>query len=144
GPATGPDRKAARRAGSALRRGAWALGALVAVALALTMGYTAAFHDRVPPGVHALGVDLGGLRQAEAQAALAARLDALARTQPVFRVDDREVALRPGAFGQPAPLAARLSLAAAQTGRQAPLGGLPVALRATVSGGTSLQASLVD
>src|SRR5439155_23059610 len=75
---------------------------------------------------------------------LAPRLDGLARRQPVLRIDDRDVALPPSAFGQPAALAERLSAAAAQTGRETPLSGLTVALRAAARGGTTISAPVVD
>jgi hypothetical protein len=120
-------------------------GVSLGLGLALaTLGYLVAYRDRIPPGVHALGVDLGGLRQHEAQARLAAHLDAVVHARPALRVDGAEVALPATAFGDPGSLAARLSLAAAQVGRETPLSPVAVALRAASSEGIAVQVPVVD
>ncbi|MGH2350424.1 MAG: peptidoglycan binding domain-containing protein, partial [Chloroflexota bacterium] len=124
--------------------------AIAAAILAMTMivavaagGYRLAFRDRILPGVHVLGVDLGGLRQLEARARLASRLAGLAHDRPVLRLDGVEIALPASAFGEPEALAAGLTQAAARAGRETPFGGLAAVAR-LASGGTPVQATVVN
>lgn len=67
-----------------------AVGAVVASAVALVMGYQIVYADRVYPGVRVLGVDLGGLTPEGARAALFARVSEAVRQPVVLTYGDRQ------------------------------------------------------
>src|SRR5688500_521341 len=104
-PAAEQDRRGTAFRGGALAWGGALLGVVLVVAVLGAAAYVAAYRGRIHPGVSAFGVDLGGLRQDEAQARLAARLNEIVNRRPVLRIDGQDVALPAAAFGQPETLA---------------------------------------
>lgn len=104
------------------------LALILAVVISL-VGYSVAYQDRVQPGVQALGINLGGLREPEAQARLTEHIELLTQTRPALRVDGQEIVLPASAFAEPAVLAGHLSRTAVFVGRETPLAPFVAAAR---------------
>src|SRR3954452_3133261 len=93
-------------------------GGLVLLLLVGAATFNVTYADRIHPGVHALGVNLSGMRPADAEAALTARLNTFVREPLIFEYDERTWETTPTALGMQLDVA-RVADAAYAVGRQA-------------------------
>jgi vancomycin resistance protein YoaR len=92
-------------------------GGLVLLLLVGAVTFDVTYADRIHPGVHALGVNLSGMRPVEAQAALSARLSSFVKEPVVFEYDQRSWETTPTALGMQLDVV-RVADAAYAVGRQ--------------------------
>jgi vancomycin resistance protein YoaR len=75
------------------------LAFLVALLASAVIGYGLYYRDQVYPGVQAVGVDIGGVSAAEAQAALDQRTEEYLSSEIAFASGDRTFVTTPGQLG---------------------------------------------
>ena len=93
-------------------------GGLVLLLLVGAFTFDMTYADRIQPGVHALGVNLSGMRPVEAQAALSARLSTFVKEPVIFEYDERTWETTPTALGMQLDVV-RVADAAYEVGRKA-------------------------